>query len=165
MTQLLSSFDIRKLPVHFGACGIAFGFQSCHLPLQSFNITNPPPQTIALENAQFNLSHIKPTGVFGRVGKPELASYPARFLGWISFVQRSGTVRIEIVIDQFDPFRFRIAFIDQPFENGRVITGGAALSYDQMAKTGQGLQNNEQIGRATPLVLVIYSFDLTGCTS
>src|SRR5690349_7402936 len=162
MTQLLPSFDIGKLPVDFDACGVARCCQRVYLPVQGFHIGDPSPQSIALEYTQFDFGHIKPAGVFGRVGKSQLSRETAGFLWCKSLIQRAQTMCVEIVLDHFDPLGFRITLIYQPFENLTVITSSPPRGYEQMAKPGQWLKDNEEVSRATMFVLEIYPFGLAG---
>jgi hypothetical protein len=162
MSQLVTSFEIGKLPVHFSTFGIAFIFQSGYLPLQSLHISDPAPQTITLKYAQFDFGHFKPTGVFRRVSKAQLSSDAAGLLWGKGLIQRSQAVGVQIVLDQFEPLCFRIAFIYQPFENVGIITSGPPFGDAQVAETSQWFKDDEKIGCTTPFVLIIDTGYLTG---
>lgn len=161
MAQLLSSFEIGKLPLYSRSRRIAGSFQSPYLPLQGLPVAYPSAQTITLENTQLDLGHVKPTGVLGRVGKAQLPGDPPGLLWRKSLIERGRRVGVEIVENKFDPFGFGVAFIYQPFEDAGKIKGGAPLCHDDVAQARQWLEDNEQIGRASPLVLIIYPLGYT----
>ena len=74
--------------------------------------------------------------MLGRVVKFKLIQDAPGLFWRKSLVKRSGTVGVEIIIDQNDFFTLRIALIGQPFESMGIILAGTPISYQYLAKAG-----------------------------
>ncbi len=65
-------------------------------------------QTLTLQDAQFNLGHIEPRTVFGRVMELQLFDNPPRLCRGERFIKGSRLVRVQVVHDDANDFCLRV---------------------------------------------------------
>ena len=97
-------------------CGslVAFMLKRRYFCLQYHFVADPAVEALSTEDAQFNLSHVEPTAMFGSVVKLQAFGYTTRF-GWFKcFVQRTQLVSIEVVQHQTDHIGMRIGLVEVP---------------------------------------------------
>jgi hypothetical protein len=80
---------------------------------ESVSVRNSVSQALAGEDAELNLRHVEPTGVFGRVVKLQPAQEPPGFSGREGFVEAGRLVRVQVVHNEANTFRFWVAYVDQ----------------------------------------------------
>jgi len=84
-----------------------------------------------------------------------------RLGGRVGFIQGSGRMRVQIVLDDANVVRVRIDFIDQPLDAMGIVEFGAMRRHFHMTPSRERLDEEKQVGRAQPLILVIYSLWLS----
>jgi hypothetical protein len=90
---------------------------------------------LAAQDADFDLHHVEPAGVLGRVVELQPAQHAARFGGRKGLVQRAGRICRQIVQDDAGAFRFRELDITELAHAGGEVHGGLALAL-LIASTG-----------------------------
>jgi len=86
-----------------------------------------PIQTLAIQNADFDFSHIEPTGVFRGVVKDDATQKRFRRLDAEHFLEALAEVGIEVVHHQMDAARFGIDLFEQMSNEGHEVGLGAAV--------------------------------------
>src|SRR5438067_3371553 len=121
--------------------------------LHAFHATR---QTATGKNTDLDFGHVQPTAMFGRV--VELDSLQdAPGLGWLKgLVKGRGRMSIEVILHDTNIFGLRIDRIYQPSDAVGVVDLGAMLRHLDMTPASGGVDEEKQVGRAQPLILVIY---------
>ena len=81
LTELHIRILASKRPLDGSLRGISSLLPRVNLALQTVSAFNAPVQTLATEDADFDLRHVEPTAMFGRVMDFETLTYLARLLG------------------------------------------------------------------------------------
>src|SRR5205807_5924508 len=115
------------------------------------------------KNTDLDFGHVQPTAMFGRV--VELDSLQdAPGLGWLKgLVKGRGRMSIEVILHDTNIFGLRIDRIYQPSDAVGVVDLGAMLRHLDMTPASGGVDEEKQVGRAQPLILVIDVFCLPSC--
>lgn len=155
--QLASSLFTIKLPLNSGSAGVSFSFQSRYLAFQGLLVFQPAVETTPLEHAYFDLGHVQPTGVLGRVVKFQLPQQPS-CKGWLEcLIQRSRFMGVEIVLNYSNDFSLWVSLIHQPFDEIGIVYGGTPLGHCHVPKTTLWFDQHEQVSRPITFVFVIFS--------
>src|SRR5207237_1033996 len=76
--------------------------------------------------------------------------------GWLKgFIESRGRMGIEVILHDTNIFRPRIDLINQPADAVGVVDLAAMLRHLDMAPAPGGVDEEQQVGRAQPLILVI----------
>ena len=125
------------------------------MALQSVGVGVSPLETGAGQRTEFNLCHVQPTGVLGRVVKLQALHDASRLSRRKGFVQRSHAVGVQVVKDHADHWGGGIGHIHQPLHLVSEVLHGAAFGDGYVAPAGQGFTGQEEIAGAAPTVLVV----------
>lgn len=75
-----------------------------HFSAERFLVRNAPVEALAAEHGEFGFGHIEPTAVLWRVMPFETPGETARLGGLEGFIKRGRSVRVEIVLNEDNPF-------------------------------------------------------------
>ena len=144
-----------KAPRDATVLSIAFGFQGGNALAQVLQAFHPTRQTATGKKTDLDLGHIQPTAMFR--GVMELhALQDAAGLGWLKgFIESRGRMSIEVILHDTNIFGLRIDRIYQPSDAVGVVDLGAMLRHLDMTPASGGVDEEKQVGRAQPLILVI----------
>ena len=78
-----------------------------------------------------------------------------RLGGREGFIQGSGRMRVQIILDKANGLRTRIDFIDHPLDTMCVVDLRPVVRYFDMAPAGKRFNEEKQIGGAQALILLI----------
>jgi hypothetical protein len=152
MLELDASIRRGEAPVDADRLPIAFGLPSGYLLFQFGARADATLQTWPSEHREFNLGHVQPTAVFGRVMQFQLLDQTAR-LGWLKhLLQGSQGMRVQVIHDQHDLLGTRIRPIHQVAYEQRKVAFGALLRHLQVALARQRFAGHEQITGSLSLI-------------
>src|SRR5215217_3710629 len=155
MLELDASIGTGEAPV-YGALGrVALGFPRTYFLDKRLLVGDALIQTLASEHRELDLGHVKPRAVLGRVVDLKLRSDAPGFGRDERFIQGGGSMRVEVVHHQHDLLGLRVVQIDQLLYAMRPVELGPPLGDTDVAPAGQGLANDEEVGRPLTLVLVV----------
>src|SRR5258707_6173204 len=123
--------------------------------------SDTPVEALAAQDADFDLHHVEPAGVLGRVGELQPAQHGARFGGRKGLVERAGRVCRQIVQDDADAFRFREVGITELAHAGGEVHSGAAVGDFDPAPRAMHVEDDEQVGRSVALVFAVVALELS----
>ena len=112
------------------------------------------------EHTQFNLGHIEPTAMFGRV--VELQVLRSGLRGLESLVQRSQLVGVEIVQHHTDQVGLRICMVHQPRHLMCEVLGRSTSGHFYMTLPSQGLGEHEQVASSASHILMVVTLHSSG---
>src|ERR1700678_1561568 len=148
-------------PLNTRAGSVAVSFPSCDFGDEADLCGDTPVEALAAQDADFDLHHVEPAGVLGRVLELQPAQHAARFGGRKGLVQRAGRVCRQIVQDDGDAFRFREVAITELAHAGGEVHGGAAVGDFDPAPRAMHVEENEQVGRSVALVFAVVALELS----
>src|SRR3972149_8333753 len=117
-----SQFLVRALPSERPRDATLVGI-AAQLPGVDFGnergaVRQTPVQTLAIEDADLDFSHIEPTGVFRSVVKDDAAQKCPRLFDAEHFLEALAEVGIEVVHDQMNSARRGIDLFEQISDEG-----------------------------------------------
>jgi hypothetical protein len=144
------------------ALSITLGLQSGDALAQILHADHPTRQTAPGENTDFDLGHVEPTAMLGRVMELDpLQDAPG--LGWLErFIEGRSGMRVQVILHDAHVFGMRIDRIDQPLNAVGVVALGAMVGHFDMAPASKRLDKEKQIGGAQPFILVIHALRTPG---
>jgi hypothetical protein len=144
-----------ELPIDSGLLAIAFVLPSGGLVDQRLFVGNPTGQALTSEDVQFDFRHIEPTAVLRRVDHFDPMDNATGFLGRERFVERTQTVRVEVVHHERDPFGLWSMNVDQFADFVSPVGLGPLVGHRDVPPTGQRLGEGEDVGCAVPHIFVV----------
>jgi len=96
------------------------------LPLQGRPVGQPAVQALSGQHGQFDLGHVQPAAVLGRVVQLQLVGEPPGLGRWERRIQRGGGVGVEVVLDQHDLFGVGVVDVDQVLDGSGPSRCGCA---------------------------------------
>ncbi len=144
-----------EAPSEAGLSLVSLQLQSANPPAERIPVRDPLPETIAGEDAEFDLRHIQPTAMLGRAVKIQTPGNPAGLSRRKALIQRGLAAGIEVVQHNSYHRRIRVSLVCQPAHLLGEALGGAPLRYRHMPSARQWLAEEEQVAGALPPVLVI----------
>ncbi len=90
-----------------------------------------------------------------RTAKPREPHSPRLSTSSPGFIESRGRMGIEVILHDTNIFRLRIDLINQPADAVGVVDLAAMLRHLDMAPAPGGVDEEKQVGRAQPLILVI----------
>jgi len=153
--QFPAGLFARELPVDGGVVAVDAAFPSMNFAAQYRQVTDSAlSQTLAAEQAHFDLGLIQPTAVFGCVVDREAVPQQASQLFAIPLHKRLAAVRVQVIHNQVDGPRLRIAGDDLHQVIGKLRRRARGCRLGKMPPRFR-FHAAEDVGRATALVLVI----------
>src|SRR5947209_16135663 len=160
MLELDAGVSGGKAPVDADGLPIAFGLPSGDLSFQFRARSDATIQTLPREYREFDLGHVQPTAMLGRVMDFQLVDQASR-LGWLKDLIQSGWgMGVQVIHDQHDDVSQRIADIHQVANEASEVGFGAMRGYLQKALACEWLARHKQITGPVPLVLIVGAFRL-----
>ena len=92
------------MPVDSGLGIVSSRLPSIHFVLDFVEVIDSAVQALLDEHVEFDLGHIEPTAVLWRVMPFETPGETARLGGLEGFIKRGRSVRVEIVLNEDNPF-------------------------------------------------------------
>src|SRR4029450_2060888 len=160
--QLHSCLRGRKLPVNGRPGGIAGSFRGGQFPFQHCCGGDAPVQALPSQDTEFDLSHVEPTAMLGRIVKLQLLANAVRFRRGKSLIERGGLVDVEIIQHYPDHLGLGVALIDQPLHRVGKILHRSLLRYRYVPPPGLGLDEEKEITGAVAFVFIIIARGLSG---
>ena len=96
-----------ELPVELDALGISFSDNSQDFCRELLDSWDAPVKTSASDGREFDLDHIEPTGRLGRVDELELLREGKRLISRQKFIEGTGIVGVQIVLNKSNALRLR----------------------------------------------------------
>ena len=110
--QLVTGGRYGELPVELDALGISFPDNSQDFSCELVDSWNAPVKATASDGRELDLDHVEPTGGLGRVNELELLSHGKRFISRQMFIESTGIVGVQIVLNESNALRLRPASQD-----------------------------------------------------
>src|SRR5215207_8387322 len=155
MLELDASIGAGEAPV-YGALGrVALGFPRTHFLGKRFSVGDALIQTLASEHRELDLGHVQPRAVLGCVMNLQLTSDAPGLGGGERFIQGGGSMGVEVVQNQHDLLGLWVVDVYQLLYAMCPVELGPPLGDTDVTPAGQGLTNDEEVGRPLTLVLVV----------
>src|SRR5919106_5159941 len=151
-----------ETPLDRGVGRIATFLIGGEFAFQGIFIWNATRQALPTHHAQFNLGHIEPTGVLGRIVQRQFFQDPSGLRRDEGFIQRRGAMGVEIIQDYPNHLRVGITVVDQPPHLVREVMHGALHSHLDMPPAGLRLAHEKQITGSIALILIVIASRLSG---
>src|SRR5579859_496427 len=155
MRELDAGIGGGEAPVHGGLRAVAPRLPGPDLARQGDGVGDAPVETLVAEDGEFALRHVQPTAVFRGVVDLQPRQNAAGFLGRERLIQGAADMGVEVVEHQPDLARVGIVDIDQGADGRRPVALGAPRGDLQMPPAGQRLKEDEEVGDAQALILVV----------
>ena len=124
--QLTSCIFSRKSPFDLGTGGVARFFQLHGFALEGCFVADASVPTLTREDAQLDLRDVEPTAMLWCVMNLQLPGNAACLFRRKRFIERSELVRVEVVHDEANQFRFRVCNVYEPLHLPRARLGSCA---------------------------------------
>src|SRR5215203_6788663 len=155
MLELDASIGAGEAP-GYGALGhVALGFPRIHFLSKCFSVGDALIQTLASEHRELDLGHVQPRAVLGCVMNLQLTSDAPGLGGGERFIQGGGSMGVEVVQNQHDLLGLWVVDVYQLLYAMCPVELGPPLGDTDVTPAGQGLTNDEEVGRPLTLVLVV----------
>ncbi len=102
-----------------------------------------------------SVGQVEPAAVLWRVMPFEALVEAARLAGREGLVERSGLVRVQIVLDEHDLFGVREHLVGDVLERMGVIDRRVALGHQRLAPSFERREDHEDAGGSVALILII----------
>src|SRR5262245_53193772 len=155
MLQLDPRIRRRETPLHPGAPRVAVGVPCGGLATERLLIRDALRQALPRQDRQFDLGHVQPTAVLGRVVDLQAGGDPSRLLGREGLVERSQGVDVQVVQHQHDPLCLGVVHLDQLSDQFGPVVASAPLGHLHPSPPRERLEEDEEVGRAAPDVLIV----------
>src|SRR5829696_3878281 len=140
----------------YGALGcVALLFPHTHFLGKRSLVGDAPIQTLASEHRELDLGHVQPRAVLWGVVDLQPLQQPPSFSRGERFIQSGRGMGVEVVHNQNDLLSVRVVQINQLLYAVRPVVLGPPLGDTDVTPAGQGLANDEEVGRPLTLVLVV----------
>ena len=96
-----------ELPVELDALGITFPDNSQDFGCELVDSWDAAVKTSTSDGREFDLDHVEPTGRLGRVNELELLRHGKRLISRQMFIEGTGIVGVQIVLNKSNAFRLR----------------------------------------------------------
>ena len=141
---------------------LGLGLVAVPFPRRNFlghfaGVVDAATETLAAEDANLDLGHVKPTGVLWRMVKFQSIQEPSSLRRWKRFVQGSARVGVEVVRDQADAPRLPVVNVHEFLNACRPIPFGASFGHLDVTPAAQRFATHEQIADSLALVFVIHA--------
>ena len=136
-----------KLPFDGGAGGVALRHAGGHVGGEFFQGGNALVQALAGDGREFELDHVEPGGVFGRVVHLEARGQGAGLGGGQVLVEDGVGMGVQVVLHEHDFLRPRVGG-GQALQKAAVVRARAPGRDLDQALAGAGLESGQQAGRA-----------------
>src|SRR3989338_9049708 len=114
-------------------------------------IRQAPIKALAVKNADFDFSHVEPTGMFRRVVKDNTSQQRLCFFDTEHFLEALAKMGIEVIHHQMDTSRRGINLLEQVLYESHEVGLGTMVG----SPPSFGLDRHEQVASARAVVLVI----------
>jgi len=122
-------------------------------------------EALAFEDADLDLDHVEPAGVFGRVVELDSSEHASRLGGRQCGVKRGGSVGGEIVEHHPDALGFWEIDIDEFTHTQGEIIGGAVIGDFDPSPRSVDIEEDEEIDGAIAAILVVEALWPSWCGS
>src|SRR5450759_983621 len=153
--QLPICVPTRKAPLDAASSGVAPPLPRCHRGGEDSLLGGAARQALALQNTDFDLGHIQPARMLGRVVELDPTQQCRGGLHAEHFVEALAQMRVEVVQDQVDLADVGVPAAQHPADEVDEIDLGAPGSDLCEAPLTTGLDGNKDIAGTGPLILVI----------
>src|SRR4051812_37486643 len=144
-----------ELPLHPHSTLVPIVLPRLDLPAKLLGRLDPPVQALPRQHAQFDLGHVQPTAVLGRVVDLQPLDDVPRPPRLERLVKRRQLVRVEVVHHQHDLVRFGVHVLHQPAYRLGEVYGRPPLGNVDRTPARQRLRHHEQVRRPVVHVLVV----------
>jgi hypothetical protein len=156
---MTSQFPIRILsgesPLDTSTLDVSPLLPSGYLGSEGGTIGQAPIQTLTIEDADFDLGHVEPAGMFGRVVKDDSAQQRPGSLEPEHLLEAAAKVNVQIVQNQMNASGTGIDVLDEMTCEGHEVGLSAPLGDDHGASATPGLDSDEQVAGAGANIFVV----------
>jgi hypothetical protein len=152
----------REEPVDGGFGVVLTLLPGSYLPPDRFHIRKAPLQALSFEHRQFDLSDIKPAGVFRCVAPFKTLGDAASFGRWKPFEETGSMMNIQIVHDRHDSSDTGVDHVNQVTLDLGTVWLGAPLSDPNLTEPYQWFHGKKEGTVTMPRILISYSVRLSG---
>ena len=117
---------------------------------------------MASKHAEFNLCHVDPRAILGRVVELQASGNPSGFGRLEGLVGRGDVVGVEVVQHHANHLSMRIGPVHQTLHLVSEIYRCASFGHLQVLPTPQRLKEHEQVPRSVALVLIVKTLTVAG---
>src|SRR6202008_3133941 len=128
---------------------------------KAFWIGDPAAETLPLEDADLDLDHVEPTGVFRGVVGLEAAQDAAGLGGGKGLVESAAGMDRQIVLHDTDAGGLGVMDIDEFAHAVSIVHGGAPFGDFDLAPGPMRVEGDEEIDGAVAPVLVVVALALS----
>src|SRR5215210_208156 len=155
MLELDASIGAGQAPV-YGALGcVALGFPSTHFLGKRLLVGDAPIQTLAREHRELDLGHVQPRAELGCVVDLQLRSDAPGLGRDERFIQGGWGMGVEVVHHQHYSLGLWVVDLYRLLYAVRPVDLGPPLGDADVTPAGQGLANDEEVGRPLTFILVV----------
>ena len=156
MTSHLSICILKgEVPFDGSLLGVSGVLPSTNFGLQSLSTSHASIQALSAEDANFNLGHVQPACVLGRVVELHAAQELGGRARSNHIVEAHSKLGVQVVQNQVNSACFGIGASEKLIDKGDEINFSAMGSNRGDSFTALGLDGHEQVGRAVAYVLVV----------
>jgi hypothetical protein len=152
-------------PFDAGSGGVSLALPCGDFADEALGAVDPAVEALAAQDADFDLDHIEPTSVLGRVVELDAAQDASGLGGRKGLIEGACGVGRQVILHNADAFGVGIVNIDEFADALGVILGGAPRGDFDLAPRLVDVEDDEEIDRAIAAVLAVVTFELTRLTA
>ncbi|SDZ24320.1 hypothetical protein SAMN05421754_11262 [Nitrosomonas sp. Nm58] len=137
------------------ALGITPLLPGIHLSSERVAVVPASIQTLPIKDADLDLRHVEPAGVFRGVVEYDAAQQRLCLLNTKRFLETTTKVGVEVIHDQVNAVRLGVHLLKQVPDKGDEVSLGALRCDDDRARTPFGFDCHEQVTCSSANILVI----------
>src|SRR3989339_165916 len=156
MSKFYACIDSRKMPVYLGLSVVPVVLPGANMSLHSYQIRNTPIQALSVQGTEFNLSHVEPATMLGRVVDIETFRQPPGLLRRKHSVERGQAMGIQIVQDQAYLDGVGVTFVKHAFDPPCPIFSRSMLAGRHMTFARQWFHLEKDFSNAVADVFMVH---------
>src|SRR5581483_8402184 len=162
MLELDARVRRREAPVDPVPSRVAVSYPGRDFLLDGSAVGQAAVQTLALPDAQLDLSDVEPTAVLGRVMDLQLVRQALRLRGRERLVQRGRRMRVQLIHHPDDGVSVGKVHVDQGFDTVRPVDPRPLVAHPHLPPPAQRLAHEKEVHDARALVFRIVARGLAG---
>lgn len=155
MIKFCTCLGTGKLPPDHGLGVITGGHPGGDLGLYDRQRVEATIQALFVQNGKFNLSHVQPTPMVGRVAKLQFVQQPFRLAGRECLVERRWRMGVQGIQHHANLGRMREMDVHQHLHLVGKILFRALGGHGHLPPARQGLNHQKQIACPRPAIFIV----------
>src|SRR5260370_22834611 len=151
----------RESPLDGTPGGVTAFLPGADLATDRSQVRHASIQALSREDADFDLGHVQPASVLGRVVKLDTAQQTLCGADTEHFLKAAAKVGAEVVHHQMHPASGTVDVLEQMTGKAHEVRLGASLGHEHAAPSSLGFDRDKQIAGALAPVLVVLAHRTT----